>query len=1105
MLSKNNRRLLRQKGRNSKQRFAIKKLTVGVASVLIGLSFMGLSAKADQVSPQTQTLNVSQIQPQSAQNLTQSAVQDTNTTTAKVPSDYASAMQGFRPDTGNTQATVNAASEGIQENGGSQTEGFNTASYSNGVITMPGNYQHNAADEAQSVDLNNVSSDQSYEMAQFAGSLVNQIRTQVQAQPNGTKVSAGLVKVSPYASQFGQNMVNSAYAYWPAMSHNLDGLKNYANGQGLNTNYIGENLSSGIMAEQLKGSSTVSMDDVKQAIYTSLMSMMYFDNNSYGVGAGGHTTAILNDPEYNSNSLQGGNAIGLDSNGNLLSGNQYLTVSIDGMHQIHYNFISDANASDSLKNELAANSYTPNSSGVVNPDNPSRPVVDNKDYGNLDGYTVTDAGNGNVNISVNGWQATNASEQEGSRFLILYDRTKNHEIARISAQTVARPDVQKAYSNIYNSANAGFKGTFTVNGAALSDQLCVVSRYSDDAVHGEGQHTDYWSGNLNINNGNFANLDDMSIQNNKLVVSGWHATNQAVGKANHYIIVLDAANGHELARTKVSGQRADVANVYPTVANAGESGFSASFALRPEFANDNIQIVSRWTSSNDGNSDYVDYWFAPKRLLSDTGNYGNLDGVSIKDGKLNVTGWHASNEALGKNYHYIILWDQNLGHEVARQLVTNGTDRADVERAYSDVLNSGNSGFNTSFALNSNMVNDNLQVISRWTDDPVGNGNAVDYWFNAFKLDQGNYGNLDSFVIDNGTVTTSGWHATNQAYGKDYHFLILFDKTKNQEVSRQIVAGSRDDVAKAYPQIVNAAQSGFNATFTYGQLERVGDQLQIVSRWTSDPLGNSNYVDYWFAPQVVPYSLTPSNPGTNTNPSTPTDTRTDAEKYAGQVHVQDIHVTYGETTPTLPEVTFDNDAAKNAFDYIDIQGSNIQHDANAMGPNGGTGMMGSTIHFKDGSSYMDNWGLYVAPAATQPSQSSQSSSQINKAYEITRLEYDPSERAYVVEGRMASDAHKNYKYAFVITLDNGKEVDREFMNNGGMGHYDLQTGTDDPWTDPWVSSHNNIYDVENSWFGVYLPSSCKKGDKVQFVLRFSNQTDGEGNYDDMTTPVYTLD
>ncbi|MRG75729.1 YSIRK-type signal peptide-containing protein [Limosilactobacillus reuteri] len=47
MLSKNNRKEQFRKQEPKKQRFAIKKLTVGVASVLIGFTFMGMNASAN--------------------------------------------------------------------------------------------------------------------------------------------------------------------------------------------------------------------------------------------------------------------------------------------------------------------------------------------------------------------------------------------------------------------------------------------------------------------------------------------------------------------------------------------------------------------------------------------------------------------------------------------------------------------------------------------------------------------------------------------------------------------------------------------------------------------------------------------------------------------------------------------------------------------------------------------------------------------------------------------------------------------------------------------------------------------------------------------------
>lgn len=56
MLSSNNGKEQLRKQQPKRQRFTLKKLTVGVASVLIGFTFMGISASADSTTP-TDTSN----------------------------------------------------------------------------------------------------------------------------------------------------------------------------------------------------------------------------------------------------------------------------------------------------------------------------------------------------------------------------------------------------------------------------------------------------------------------------------------------------------------------------------------------------------------------------------------------------------------------------------------------------------------------------------------------------------------------------------------------------------------------------------------------------------------------------------------------------------------------------------------------------------------------------------------------------------------------------------------------------------------------------------------------------------------------------------------
>lgn len=95
-------------------------------------------------------------------------------------------------------------------------------------------------------------------------------------------------------------------------------------------------------------------------------------------------------------------------------------------------------------------------------------------------------------LRVSGWFATDYSLNDAYPFLILYDVDKKQEVQRIQASQGKRPDVQKAYPDIYGAIDAGFAGEFNYDASLVGRKLQVIARYSDDEKHGEGQHVDYW-------------------------------------------------------------------------------------------------------------------------------------------------------------------------------------------------------------------------------------------------------------------------------------------------------------------------------------------------------------------------------------------------------------------------------------------------------------------------------------------------------------------------------------------------------------------------------------------------------------------------------------
>lgn len=356
-------------------------------------------------------------------------------------------------------------------------------------------------------------------------------------------------------------------------------------------------------------------------------------------------------------------------------------------------------------------------------------------------------------------------------------------------------------------------------------------------------------------NGNYAWLDGVNTTNNgQLTVTGWHATNASQGRIYHYIIVLDQ-NNHEIARKLVTSvSRPDVQKAH-NVYNATNSGFSTSLDLGNALANtDSVRIISRYSSAADGNSGYVDYWFAPVSI--DQNNYACLDNVSVINGKLQFAGWNATNRSANRKYHYIILIDHSNGNrEIARQFVTTDNNRADVANVYPNIDGAATSGFKVGFDLSKLDLNHQLQIISRYTDDPAGNGNYVDYWFSPVTGNYSNQGYLDNLVINNsGQVIASGWHANDVTKFEQNHFIILYDTTSNRQVTVIKTTNiTRNDVAKAYPSIRTAANSGFKVSFNLPKNSILsGHKYVIVSRYSTSDQGNGDqgqYTDYWYDPK----------------------------------------------------------------------------------------------------------------------------------------------------------------------------------------------------------------------------------------------------------------
>ena len=472
---------------------------------------------------------------------------------------------------------------------------------------------------------------------------------------------------------------------------------------------------------------------------------------------------------------------------------------------------------------------------------------DNGNYGYLDVAQVVN----NNDLHVSGWQATNQAAGKDNRYLVAYDSTTNTELGRTSiTENVARPDVAKAYPDVVNAKDSGYQATMNnldwSKVKSVDDQIHIVSRYSD-AANGEGNHVDNWSQPINLDKGNYAYLDNFGVKDNQLQVSGWNATNKALGKANHYVILYDRTAGHEITRVKVEPTvRPDVAKAYSQVINAKDSGFNTAFSLAGIDLNHELQIISRYSDAANGEGNYVSYWYAPQKFApANTSNQGSLDSFNLSNSQLIVSGWHATDYSQVENNHYLILFDNTNKTQVKSIKVTN-VARPDVAKAYPTVATAGQSGFNANFGPVKLTPGHSYSLVSRYSTLDGGNGDngqskTTDYWFNPVTLDQqASY--VDSFTKTDNGYNVKGWMVSDQSINKPNAYLILLND--GQKIARtKVELTDRPDVAKVYPSIYNSQKSGFNGEFKVDPAKANGT-LKVIMRFAGDD-ANKDFSDQY--------------------------------------------------------------------------------------------------------------------------------------------------------------------------------------------------------------------------------------------------------------------
>lgn len=236
-----------------------------------------------------------------------------------------------------------------------------------------------------------------------------------------------------------------------------------------------------------------------------------------------------------------------------------------------------------------------------------------KNAGYLDQFRIDNKFN---KVIVSGWNANDQSTILTNHYLILFDKTANHEVARQAVKTLASVDVaQNGFADVNNADHARFTTSFDITPAMVGHQFVLVSRYTDDAKNGEGNHIDYWyNNNVNLNN-NQAWLDHFTQNGTTISASGWHADDASMIDSHHFIILWDLSKGREIARKEVTNVASpDINNVYGNILGANNARFTVDFNIDGQYAHDAMQLVSRYSNADNGEGNYSQSWLTNQYL-----------------------------------------------------------------------------------------------------------------------------------------------------------------------------------------------------------------------------------------------------------------------------------------------------------------------------------------------------------------------------------------------------------------------------------------------------------------------------------------------------------
>ena len=287
----------------------------------------------------------------------------TNVPDFQVPSDYSSEydIDAINADDMHAHTKTEA---------GQQT--MHDALYANSDLEK--DHPTNPNDASETIDIYHLTPEQTQEITTYAANIINNVRQQIMAQPNGDKVAQGYLSVSANASKLGAEIIDQAYnkndwsknhswthhiADYQVNGTDQDNLEASVYQHGLKTKNLETykdkiydyNDNGMAFGECISGLDTTmtNMQQLKNRVSEALAAMLFADDSTgaENYGFGGHTQNLLN-----SNSIY---AITNTPD----KAKQFLTLTIDNAGQLHFLTFTDQDANDDVAKSIDTDAVTP--------------------------------------------------------------------------------------------------------------------------------------------------------------------------------------------------------------------------------------------------------------------------------------------------------------------------------------------------------------------------------------------------------------------------------------------------------------------------------------------------------------------------------------------------------------------------------------------------------------------------------------------------------------------------------------------------------------------------------------------------------------------------